>query len=224
MRLLRKIPVACITSDLLAQLRTAMAHEPDAEAFLTHLARINAIALEVARDAELRASFAPDCVAHLSRLPASAPHEDLIARIREMPRRRIRTLADLTAVSATHAPRRRLAPGGWPLPAETSLYLIHRYVSTRSPVHRLPLPYGSRLPRRYGHSYVAPPPRRRAARALLHRCRCPTSGGGIQIRAIRSQTDLAAESDAMHHCAGRAKSYARRVVAGNLYFYLHARA
>lgn len=212
-RLLRKVPAAWISPELLAELRTAVAHEPDAEAFLTRLAGINPVALEVARDAALRGSFAPACMARLSRLPASVPLADLIARIRELPRQRIRTLADLDR-TAHHpaAPARRVRPAR---PAE-DLAIPHPLPQgtppgppPAAPLRLAPVPAllaSPSLPRRTARVFPAPPlPDFMAA--------------GVQISAIRSQPDLAAESDAMHHCAGRDRSYARRVVAGNLYFY-----
>ncbi len=112
-RLLAKAPAAWISSDFLEQLRAVSAREPDADNTLIHLARINPIALEVARDPELRATVAPECVVRLSRVLAPPSNCDLIARLRdlqddararELPPPRIRRLADLDRSEPEPAP------------------------------------------------------------------------------------------------------------------------
>ena len=99
-RLLHKVPAAWTSVELLDRLREAMTQDRDAEAVLTHLERINPIALDVARDAALRESVAPACLARLCRVPASASQCDLVARIRDNRGSRIRTLADIDRPAA----------------------------------------------------------------------------------------------------------------------------
>jgi hypothetical protein len=113
-RLLRKVPAAWVCGELLEQLRDAMTYERDAAAILTHLAHINSPALNVARDPQLRASLAPACLDRLGRVPASAAHCDLVARMRDLLAAgqglRIGSLADLDrppAAPPAPAPPRR---------------------------------------------------------------------------------------------------------------------
>jgi hypothetical protein len=119
-RLLRKVHAAWISSELLEHLRAAMVEQRDAEAVLTHLEHINPIALQVACDADLRASVAPACLARFSRVPAPVSQCDLIARMRDLvgtarsralPPPRIRSLADLDRPpAATRVPARAPRP------------------------------------------------------------------------------------------------------------------
>ncbi len=229
-RLLGKVSTAWISCEFLAQLRTAMTDERDTDALLTHLAHINPIALEVARDPELRAAVAPDCIARLGRTPASSAQTDLIARMRGLldsaPRLHFRTLADLDRPAL--APTTRAAPR-------------HPRNPRRNETFAFPAP----SPRRSATPAIPPPPPPRARDDLdLPACAAPMQVAiaairqsrrtrfefpppplpdlaalGVRIVAIRSQPDLIAESDAMRHCAGRDRSYARRVADGTLYFY-----
>jgi hypothetical protein len=211
-RLLRKVPTPWISSEFLAQLGRVMTHEPDVDAVIKHFERINPIALELIRDPDMHASVAPDCITRLSRVPAPASQCDLIGRMRGLqeyarghglPLPRIRKLSDLD----------RPAPPA-PLPQPQSADpipiivppLAHRLPNANRPV-RTPLVQSPPSQQCQGRYAFPEPP--------LDELVTP----GIQIEAIRSQGELIAESDAMHHCAGRDPSYARRVSAGRLYFY-----
>jgi hypothetical protein len=227
-RLLRKVPRAWISSEFLAQLRAAVTEEPEADELLTHLGRINPITLEVARDPELRASLTPECIARLARIPASAAHCDLLARMRnfvasareQASSRRVRRLSDLdrpiSAVvihgGAVEARRsHRVEPFVFPAPRELATPVTLPPPRPTRPEVTLPvsalaavaLPFA---PRRDAADFPSPP-------------LGDVDTQGVRIRAIKSRADLVAESDVMHHCAGREKSYARRVMNGRLYFY-----
>ncbi len=201
-RLLGKVPIEWISAEFLAQLRAAMTGERGADAVLSHLLRINPIALEVARDPELRQLVAPDCLARLSRVSASLSHCDLIARMRDvtartraraLPPPRFRTFSDLDQPVSTA-----------PVPAPR-------------PARALPNLDG---PARPGRIPAPPQPRRRAAVLSFPAPPLPNLAvRGIRICAIRSHLELIAEGDVMEHCAGSQKSYARRVAAGRLFFY-----
>jgi hypothetical protein len=227
-RLLGKVPRAWVSSEFLAQLRAAMTEDRDADAVITHLARINPIALEVARDPELRASVAGDCMARLSRVAAPVAQCDLIARLRDLvdtargqalPPPRIRGLRDLDrpAGAGTGDPVRARRAEPFALPAPRAREDGRPRVPPPPPIRTLPelvdrpvcagraqSPSSQR--RKSGGEFPAPPLR-------------DLDAGRVRISAIRTRADLVAESDAMHHCAGRDKSYARRVAAGRLYFY-----
>jgi hypothetical protein len=126
-RLLAKVPTAWISSDFLAQLRAALAHDDAADSILTHLTRINPIALEVARRPELCHVMAPDLLARLSRMPAAVSQCDLVSRMEALvesaqilavPPPRLRQLSDLDrpACPAPVRPQRpaRVAPAPRP--------------------------------------------------------------------------------------------------------------
>ncbi len=204
-RLLRKVPIGWISSEFLTQLRATMTDERAADAVLSHLVRVNPIALEVARDPELRDLVGPDCLARLSRVSASAAHCDLIARMRdvltktrdrELPAPRFRKLSDL---DRPVVPRPNQAP--------------------RQP----PAVVVPDCPVRPGHTPAPPPPRQETPRTRKLAFPAPPLTGltapGVRICAISSHTELIAEGALMQHCAGTEKSYARRVAAGRLYFY-----
>jgi PcfJ-like protein len=211
---LRKVPTPWITPEFLAQLRLVMTEEPDVEAVINHLKHINPLALEVLRDPEMHASLAPDCIKHLCRVSAPASQCDLIGRLRDLeeyarhhglPLPRIRKLSDLDRPAPrVEFPQPQLTdpvPLGniAPLPAAT---VPHPGLEDRTP------PVQSRRKSQRPDRYLFPEP-------PLPDLVAP----GIRIEAIRSQQELIAESKAMHHCAGRDPSYARRVSAGSLYFY-----
>lgn len=228
-RLLRKVPTAWISCEFLAELRAAMTHDRDAEDVLTHLARINPIALEVARDPRLRTSVAPDCIARLSRIRADAMQSDLIAGMRNVledahsrgvRHPRIRTLADLdrplgpARLATPAAPCRPARPAealAFPAPSLPDAALpgalppepIPRFPDLNQPVR-----VAVTRPRRRTDALEFPAP-------PMPDLVVP----GAQICAIRSYAELIAEGNVMRHCAGRDKSYARRVAAGSLYFY-----
>lgn len=233
-RLLRKVPTAWVSGEFLAQLRAAMTQGRDAEAIITHLVHINPIALEVARDPELRASIAPDCITRLSRVPASVAHCDLIARVRDvlesarnkgLPTPRIRRFSDLDR--SVYAAPRRAHPG-----PRRHTPRVESFAFPAPPPHDLAIP-GSLPPPPLGTvpdlnppvsaAQVQAPSSRRSTRknpfAFPEPPLADLAAAGIRIHAIRGRHDLVAESDAMNHCAGRDKSYARRVAGGRLYFY-----
>jgi len=235
-RLLRKVPTAWVSCEFLAQLRTAMTCERDAEAVLTHLARINPIALELARDPELRASVAPDCITRLSRLPSSVSHSDLIARIRDLrenahgqalPHLRIRAIADIDRqvfAARVRAPRARPHPTQPAEPFAFPAPSLHNLAVPGTPPPP-PIRTFADLDRPVCAAQVRVPPAQPRPKLRSGSLAFPSppipdlAAQGVQILAIRSQPDLVVESNVMHHCAGRDRSYARRVVAGNLYFY-----
>jgi hypothetical protein len=205
-RLLRKVPIGWISIEFLTQLRAAMTDEGAADAVLSHLVRVNPIALEVARDPVLRDLVGPDCLARLSRVSASAAHCDLIARMRdvlaktrhrELPAPRFRTLSDLD---------RPVIPRPDPAPRQPPAVVV-----PEPPVSAVHLP--------------APPPPPRQATPRTRKLAFPAppltglSAPGVRICAISSHVELIAEGAMMQHCAGTEKSYARRVAAGRLYFY-----
>jgi hypothetical protein len=162
----------------------------------------------------------------LSRLSASAASADLVARLREVPRKRIRSLADFDR--STGAPRGaarapRVRPAG---PADAAAFPAP--LVERDPPAVLAPPPISAFPDLEPPAFIARVrapaaplrPRRRATGRAFPAPPLPdVATGGVQISAIRSQPDLAAESDAMHHCAGRDRRYARRVADGSVYFY-----
>lgn len=204
-RLLRKVPIAWISNEFLAQLRAAMTDERGTDTVLSHLARINPIALEVARDPELRDLVEPDCLARLSRVSAAVSHCDLIARMRgllakahgrALPPPRFRQLADLDrplslpAIAAPRPARTRAVPDCLVIPADIPA----------------PPPLQPATHRTRGLVFPTPP---------LPGFAVP----GLSISAIGSHSELIVEGDIMEHCAGSQKSYARRVAAGRLYFY-----
>jgi hypothetical protein len=211
-RLLRKVPTPWITPDFLAQLRTVMTEEPDVDAVIKHLEHINPLALEVVRDPQMRASVAKDCITRLCQVPTPASQCDLIGRIRDLkeyahhqglPLPRIRKLSDLDRPAPrVEFPQPQLTdpPGSIaPLPAAA---VPHHDRQNRT----APLQSGRHSQPRDRYFFPEPP-------------LADLVASGIRIEAIRSQQDLIAESEAMHHCAGRDPSYARRVSAGILYFY-----
>ncbi len=201
-RLLRKVPIAWISKEFLTQLRAAMTDERGADTVLSHLARINPIALEVARDPELRELVEADCLARLSRVSAAVSHCDLIARMR-----------GLLAKSR----RRALPPPRFRTLSDLDLLLSLPAIQAPRPVRALAVPDCPVIP-------PVPPPLRTAmqrTRGLVFP-EPPLPGlavSGVHISAILSHSELVAEGDMMEHCAGSQKSYARRVAAGRLYFY-----
>ncbi|MGD1073331.1 MAG: PcfJ domain-containing protein [Bryobacteraceae bacterium] len=225
---LRKVPRAWISREFLGQLRAVMVEEREADAVLTHLARVNPIALEVARDAALRGWIAPECIAHLSRVPV-ASQCDLIARMRDLQesaRDRGLTLPRMRALADLDRPVRRARGPARPAPLNEAVALAApgpRDIATPPtvppppPIRTVPdldrplTPAQVRL--------TAPPRRTRDPLAFPKPPLPDLVAEGLRILAIRSRGDLVAESDAMHHCAGRDKSYARRVANGRLYFY-----
>ncbi len=197
--LLRKVPTEWISTEFLAHLRAAMTGERAADAVLSHLARINPIALEVARDPELRGLVAPECLARLSWVAAPQPHCDLVARMR-----------DLLAKTRSRA---------LPLPRFRTLSDLDQPVIAAPVQAPPPIRAAPRLERPV---FPAPPAPRPSTHRQLAFPEPPLSGlsvPGIRICAIASHAELIAEGNVMEHCAGNQKSYARRVAAGRLYFY-----
>jgi hypothetical protein len=205
--LLRKVPTPWITPEFLAQLRTVMTEEPNVDAVIKHLERINPLALEVIRDPEMHASVARDCIKQLSRVPAPASQCDLIGRMRDLqeyarghrlPLPRIRKLADLD----------RPAPLPEAQPADPAPN-IAQFPAPTAP-HPDRLDHTARVPsapqRQDRYEFPEPPYPELALE-------------GIRIEAIRTQRELIYESDDMHHCAGRDPSYARAVSLRRFYFY-----
>jgi hypothetical protein len=215
-RLLRKVPTAWISHEFLAQIRAATTGEPEADLVLTHLNRINPIALEIARDPDLRTRVAPDCIGRLSRIPATVAHCDLVARMRDLveqardrglPEPHIRALADLDRRAPAAPPplERPVTPLPIPVPRAPA-------IRAAEPPPPLPLAPDLNCP-------ISP--RAIAARKPLAFPDPPLPGldrEGIRIAAIRSPGDLAEEAGAMHHCAG-GKSYMRRAMNGRVFFY-----
>lgn len=227
-RLLRKVPIAWISAEFLAELRAVMTHEQEADAVIRHLGCVTPIVLEVARDPVLRASVTADCMARLTRVPAAAAHCDLTARMRDLVESarcrgerapRFRQLADLDrpvsgriadAPAVQQVSDRQVALGGFPV-APPRCGAVPETLPP-PPVQAIATPC---VPggvgdwpsvRRNPDAFPAPP---------LRDVDLP----GIRIVAIRSRGDLVAESDAMNHCAGKSRSFARRVMGERLYFY-----
>lgn len=215
-RLLRKVPTTAISPEFLAQLRAAIADEREADVVLTHLNRINPVALEVARDPDLRASVSPECMVRLSRIPATVAHCDLVARMRDLVEYardqglrepRIRSLADLDRRAPTAPPRPepRVTPLALPAAAACAI-----------PAAAPPPPV------------VVVPDLNRPVSAIRIRAQAPLEfpepplpdlmAPGIRINAIRRPSDLAQEGAAMDHCAGH-KSWMRRALNGRVFFY-----
>src|SRR5262249_21954842 len=65
-RLLQKVPAACVTEELLSELRGAGGDE-ELAAWLSHLPRINPVVLLIGRDERLRSRFSPACIRRLVR-------------------------------------------------------------------------------------------------------------------------------------------------------------
>lgn len=190
-RLLRKVPAPWITPEFLAQLRTVIRQEPEVDAVIKHLKRINPLALEVLRDRELRVAVAPDCITRLSRAPAHTSQCDLIGRMRDL-----QEYANARGV----APPRIRVLSDLDRPAPPQAHKPDRLPDT-------PAVQSPPLPRPRNRSVFPVPP--------LDNLTAP----GVRIEAIRSRQELIAESEALRHCAGRDPSYARRVTGGRLYFY-----
>lgn len=258
-RLLRKVPLPWISDDFLGQLRTALVGgdmddgdtddggdgECDADAILSHLVRINPLALEVARDPELRGRVAPDCLERLSRISARVSHCDLIARMREMVARsrdraetppRIRTLADLDR--AVNAEGARQAGTNVQRRPQTARRVTQDVVPAARPlemaVGEVPqspaiLPANPTVSLAAATAQMNPPrpetPQRqtRVQPRRFHTFPPPPLADvalpGFKISAIRNRDELVAEGDVMQHCVGTSGTYARRAAAGRLFFY-----
>ena len=213
-RMLRKVPTPWITPEFLGQLRTVMTDEPDVDAAIKHLERINPLVLEIIRDPDMQASVAPGCITRLCRVRAPAAQCDLIGRMRDLkeyahrhglPLPRIRKLSDLDRPAPrVELPEPQLTG---PIPPES---IAARPAAT--------VPHPDRLDRTVRLPSL-PQSQRRNRDLFPEPPLADLVAPGIRIEAIRSHEELVAESEAMHHCAGRDPSYARRVRSGSFYFY-----